>query len=62
MERAAPLSNGAGYELAHKPKSASNVIEDKHVEVLWSIRRTNGDLAIWRRDLPFALTSGSSLR
>lgn len=59
IERSNSLSNGAGYSppFAHKPKRASSVIEDERPDVLQSIRRTNVDLAIWRRELPSALTS-----
>ena len=59
IERSNSLSNNAGdgTSIAQKPKDALSIIEGESDNVLRSIHRTNVDLAIWRRELPSALTS-----
>lgn len=49
-------SVGRAPSSSYSATGSSRVIEDEQSRVLRFIRRTNVDLAIWRRDLPPALT------
>lgn len=59
IERAASLAPGKGNSpsAVYMPKGSSTVIEGEQPRVLRMIRRSEIDLAIWRRELPAALSS-----
>lgn len=59
IERAVSLAHRVGDSPSSvcMPKGSSSVIEGEQPRVLRMIRRSEIDLAIWRRELPAALSS-----